>query len=297
MRSSGEAQTSLAEQIVKLNRVTPGGLQDYCQRAKRLLEASRGNVNPFDAFRPEVPEGVYLKPERAEGNFDEMEQLGLQELAKLSFVLIAGGLGERLGFSGIKISLPVCTITPDYSYLKFYAQYALACEERAKKLDESLGDDFFVPFGIMVSDDTHDRTVALLEANNYFGMKQSQVDIMKQENVPALIDNTAKLALSESSGLVQTKPHGHGDIHNLLFSSGVAAKWRDMGKEWMMFIQDTNAPALRVVPSILGVSRVNNWEMNSVCVPRMPGESMGAICKLVKEDNSGDVTVINVEYN
>ena len=120
---------------------------------------------------------------------------------------------------------------------------------------------------------------------------------MKQENVPALIDNSAKLALSESSGLVQTKPHGHGDIHNLLFSSGVAAKWRDMGKEWMMFIQDTNAPALRVVPSILGVSRVNNWEMNSVCVPRMPGESMGAICKLVKEDNSGDVTVINVEYN
>ena len=70
-----------------------------------------------------------------------------------------------------------------------------------------------------------------------------------------------------------------------------------MGKEWMMFIQDTNAPALRVVPSILGVSRTNNWEMNSVCVPRKSGESMGAICKLVKEDESGDEIVINVEYN
>ena len=56
--------------------------------------------------------------------------------------------------------------------MKFYAQYALECEARAKKLDGSLGDDFQVPFGIMVSDDTHDRTVALLEANNYFGMKQ-----------------------------------------------------------------------------------------------------------------------------
>ena len=143
---------------------------------------------------------MFLKPE--EPNFGEMEQLGLQELSKLAFVLIAGGLGERLGFSGIKISLPVCTISPDYSYLKFYAAYALACEQRARKLDPSLDENFVVPFGIMVSDDTHDRTMALLEANSFFGMKPSQVEIMKQENVPALIDNSAKLALNDSTGLV-----------------------------------------------------------------------------------------------
>ena len=290
-----ETQTALADQIVKLNKVTPGGLKDYCDRARQLLEASSRNENPFDAFRPEVPAGVFLRPEEPE--FDEMEQLGQQELSKLALVLIAGGLGERLGFSGIKVSLPVCTIADDYSYLRFYAQYALACEARARKLDPSLGDDFCVPFGIMVSDDTNDRTIALLEANNFFGMRPEQVDIMKQENVPALIDNGAKLAINASTGLVQTKPHGHGDIHNLLFGSGVAAKWRDQGKEWMMFIQDTNAPALRVVPSILGVSRRNGWEMNSVCVPRKPGESMGAICRLVKEDSNGEEITVNVEYN
>ena len=66
-----------------------------------------------------------MKPGEAE--FDEMEELGLQELSKLCFVLIAGGLGERLGFSGIKISLPVCTIDDDYSYMKYYSQYVLAC--------------------------------------------------------------------------------------------------------------------------------------------------------------------------
>lgn len=72
--------------------------------------------------------------------------------------------------------------------------------------------------------------------------------------MPALIDNSAKLAVNDK-GDIQVKPHGHGDIHNLLFESGVVAKWRDLGKEWMMFIQDTNALALKVVPSILGVSR------------------------------------------
>jgi UDP-sugar pyrophosphorylase len=42
--------------------------------------------------------------------FIEMESKGLQELSKVGLVLIAGGLGERLGFSGIKVSLPVVTI-------------------------------------------------------------------------------------------------------------------------------------------------------------------------------------------
>jgi UDP-sugar pyrophosphorylase len=149
----------------------------------------------------------------------------------------------------------------------------------------------------MVSGDTESRTVELLEANGRFGLKEEQVFIVKQENVPALIDNSANIAMNDSTGKIATKPHGHGDIHNLLYDSKVAEKWRDMGKEWMMFIQDTNALALRVLPSILGVSRKNNWQMNSICVPRKPGESMGAICKLVNEDGSGDQIVINVEYN
>jgi UDP-sugar pyrophosphorylase len=37
--------------------------------------------------------------------------------------------------------------------------------------------------------------------------------------------------------------------------------------------------------------------MNTVCVPRMPGESMGAICKLASETQPGKEIVINVEYN
>jgi UDP-sugar pyrophosphorylase len=39
-----------------------------------------------------------------------MEKTGLAELERVCFVLIAGGLGERLGYSGIKISLPVVII-------------------------------------------------------------------------------------------------------------------------------------------------------------------------------------------
>ena len=49
----------------------------------------------------------------------------------------------------------------------------------------------------MTSNDTHDRTVALLEKNNYFGLGKDKIDLVKQENVPALIDNDATFATDE----------------------------------------------------------------------------------------------------
>ena len=88
----------------------------------------------------------------------------------------------------------------------------------------------------MVSDDTHDRTLNLLEKHNFFGLDRNHVDLVKQENVPALLDNAAKIALTDNAFKIVTKPHGHGDIHTLLYQSGVARKWLNQGKEWMIFI-------------------------------------------------------------
>ena len=99
----------------------------------------------------------------------------------------------------------------------------------------------------------------MLEKHNYFGLSKERVDIIKQENVPALMDNNSRIAVDLEEMKINTKPHGHGDVHNLLFDSGVAKKWLDMGKEWMVFIQDTNALARKAIPSILAVSRKNNW--------------------------------------
>lgn len=121
-------QNEFAEQVIHLEKVTPGGLKDYVMRARRFLVDSKNNVNPFDNYKPEVPIGVELHA--GDSLMDEMEQLGMQELEKVGFVLIAGGLGERLGYSGIKIGLPVCTIEENYSYIKFYAQYVIAFREK-----------------------------------------------------------------------------------------------------------------------------------------------------------------------
>jgi UDP-sugar pyrophosphorylase len=146
----------------------------------------------------------------------------------------------------------------------------------------------------MTSDDTHSRTVALLEKNNYFGMTKNQITIIKQEKVAALLDNDAHMSL-ESDYVLETKPHGHGDVHTLLSSSGLARKWAEEGRRYIVFFQDTNALAFTVTQAAIGVSIRQKFEVNSIAVPRKAKDAVGAITRLVKE--SGGSITVNVEYN
>jgi UDP-sugar pyrophosphorylase len=53
-------------------------------------------------------------------------------------------------------------------------------------------------------------------------MPKEHVTLVKQENVPALLDNSGNIALADDKFKIITKPHGHGDIHTLLYQHKVA---------------------------------------------------------------------------
>ena len=132
----------------------------------------------------------------------QFEALGIPELGKCGFVLVAGGLGERLGYNGIKVELPVQTVTGS-CYLETYSQQILAIQRRYGAVE------FPLPLAIMVSEDTADKTQALLERNAYFGLLPSQVTLLRQGKVPALLSNDAELALLPGNKyLLDSKPHG-----------------------------------------------------------------------------------------
>eukprot|EP00923_Selenidium_pygospionis_P038893 GHVN01067714.1.p1 GENE.GHVN01067714.1~~GHVN01067714.1.p1 ORF type:complete len:259 (+),score=32.03 GHVN01067714.1:368-1144(+) len=147
----------------------------------------------------------------------------------------------------------------------------------------------------MTSDDTHEKTLELLKNNHYFGMKESQVTLMKQEKVPAMTDNDANIALNPQTFEAEMKPHGHGDAHALLAGSGLTEKWLDNGFRWVIFFQDTNGLIVNGWLTVLGVSAMKGFFMNTITVPRKPGDQSGGICKLLKP-NGSEIT-FNVEYN
>ncbi|KAH7352206.1 hypothetical protein KP509_19G034100 [Ceratopteris richardii] len=148
----------------------------------------------------------------------------------------------------------------------------------------------------MTSDDTHLKTQELLRENNYFGMLNDQVLLLKQEKVPCLQDNEGRLALDPSDRYaLLTKPHGHGDVHTLLFQSGLLSTWEKRGIKWVLFFQDTNGLLFKAIPASLGVSVTKDLDVNSLAVPRKAKEAIGGICRLTHEN--GTQIVINVEYN
>ena len=68
-----------------------------------------------------------------------------------------------------------------------------------------------------------------------------------------LEDTEARLSLENSNPFaLQTKPHGHGDVHALLHESGLAKKWKAAGVQWVCFFQDTNGLVFRGLPAALG---------------------------------------------
>lgn len=343
-----DGKRAFFRQVAQLDESYPGGIAAYVHKARRLLAAAVAQENPFDGMTPSVPDGETL----AYGTpaFAEAEQAGLREAGKAAFVLVAGGLGERLGYGGIKLALPVESTT-GASYLEFYASFILALQERARALTGDTG--LRIPLVIMTSDDTdaqvrgvggaccgsaicvwfihccvvfakrthdgqnelccayiHDappihpsirlsvptKTRALLAAQGNFGMAEGQVVIVKQDKVPALQDAQARLARREGSAYeLDTKPHGHGDVHHLLLRSGLTERWVAEGRKWVFFLQDTNALVVNSVLPALAVSAGKKYDMNSICIPRQAGEASGAITKLTKRDGSG--LIINVEYN
>ena len=289
-----EEKKNFIIQFNELDKVCRGGIKDYLQRAKILLEASKNKVNNFSDTTIEIPDDI-PHIEIGTDEFFELDQLGFNQLKDTVFVLVAGGLGERLGYTGIKIGLQNDLITLR-TYIEVYTDFIKAYEDRVRKKEkEKIDKDWYIPFCIMTSGDTHDETISLLKTHNDYGMRPGQISIVKQNKIPAILDNDCHLALEHDKFLIETKPHGHGDIHYLLYTSGKAKQWIKEGKKYMVQFMDTNVLAFNCVPASIGASVKYSYDVNSIVVPRRPKDAIGAICRINRAD--GTSVVQNVEYN
>lgn len=294
-----EGKAKIAEQLADLDASYPGGLKAYLSKARNLLKESADGTNPFSDFEASIPSGESLSYDSPVGDdhtgmtFNEAEQQGLTGIKDVAFVLVAGGLGERLGYSGIKLSLETNLLT-NKSYLEIYVKYIQAMQHMAEeKTGES---NVRIPLVIMTSGDTDPLTRQLLKDNNNFGMEDGQIQIVCQDKVAALKDSNAGLSMKDA-WTVETKPHGHGDVHHLLHREGHIDQWEAEGRKHVIFLQDTNALVINSILPTLGVSIAKKFDMNSICIPRLAGEAAGAIARLEHKTDPEKSLVINVEYN
>ena len=294
--ASDEDRERLAQQLLKLNSTTPGGLIEYCLRGKKLIQSLISKkAESREYFPPRLGEKLRANTPL----FEECEELGIAQTPFTAFVLVAGGLGERLSFVGAKVSLETETLT-ETSFLENHCEWIAAFQARAQIIMND--PSFTLPFAIMTSDDTHDAILQLL--NDECRVQQDQIlggltdiTVLKQEKVPCFSNPKADIALNPDDAFdIVTKPHGHGDLHSLLHKSGLVERWLARGIRWIVVFQDTNILAFRAVSAALGSSARNSMDLSMVAVQRRRGEAVGAICN-VKSDIDGVERTLNVEYN
>jgi UDP-sugar pyrophosphorylase len=331
-----------ATQLVRLQELAafessyPGGIVAYLKNAKRLLaEAKAAESLEFSSV--EQPPIVIHAPSlltRSE-ELCELEAASGEVMRHSVFVLVAGGLGERLGFSGIKTSLPVDTASGvsflEHFITNFVPSITGEVGEGALRCPRLV---------IMTSDDTHARTIAHLNdllspsvsggapsshhnnhrvATSLGGLKVGvDIVLVKQNTVPCLADNEGRIAVDPVSGHILRKPHGHGDVHMLLHTATVKSAddseteggstllvdlWKRAGVQYVCFVQDTNATSTWTLPVSLALCNKHQLDMAFTCVPRIPKEAVGLLCHvqpaapLDANKTPAPPRTVNVEYN
>ena len=262
------------------------GLFAYLKKVKKLLREQNKNTHFYPKKNLTIPEAIPLL--KWDNHYQYYENKGKQLANEVAFILVAGGLGERLGYKGAKVEMPFNTYL-NKSFLEHYCQMILTFESLNKKTQTSK--QSFTPLIVMTSIYTHQKISLLLEKNHYYGLKKNQIWLIEQALIPAIANLKGEIALKKNKHEVLMKPYGHGNIHILMHQKRYAKKLLKMGKKYLFFMQDTNAQVCNIALPSIGIASDQKLDFLYVGVKKKIGEKIGSLVK------SNQKSIINIEYN
>lgn len=202
-------------------------------------------------------------------NERDCESLGLQLLqeGKCACLVVAGGQGSRLNFSGPKGAFPFSSVK-NKSFFELLVERCCAAIARANKL---------IPLVIMTSEENRRETEAFFRNHHLFGLKPDQLHFFTQGSLPQLTEE-GEIA-RDAQGDVLYGPDGNGGALKSFVESGVASALQKQGVEYFTFHIIDNALADPFDPLLFGfhakkqadvtvksVSRINSEEKVGVLV-------------------------------
>lgn len=203
-------------------------------------------------------------------NLQENPALGMDLFTKgaLGCLLVAGGQGTRAKFTQPKGLVPISNIK-NKCFFQLFAEKTLAASHLAKKP---------LQLAIMTSPLNNAEIRSYFMDNNYFGLKEEQVDFFTQGMLPFL-DNDGEIFFS-SPGQIAKGPNGNGEAFKAFVNSGIWNKWQKKGISYINFIMIDNPLADPFDIALLDFHAKNNAELTLKCVERDNNEEkVGLIVK------------------
>ena len=219
----------------------------------------RGKITPLGAM--EIPE--------IEEKREHFTQIGLKALKerKICAVLLAGGMGTRLGSDDPKCMYNIGITKPVYIMQRLIENLMDVVREAGT----------YVPLFIMTSDKNHDKTVGFMEEMDYFGYDKDMVRFFKQDMAPA-VDYNGKVYM-ESKYRIATSPNGNGGWFLSMMNSGVLDRAKELGVEWLNIFAVDNVLQRISDPCFVGATLESGCATGAKVVRKVtPDEKVGALC-------------------
>ncbi len=200
---------------------------------------------------------------------EEYLEAGLEEIraGKVAAVLLAGGMGTRLGSDGPKGVYNIGVTHEVYIFERLI--------RNLMDVTDMAGN--FVHLFIMTSDKNHEATVNFLSEKNFFGYDGSFVHFFRQEMAPAA-DYSGKVYLEEKWKL-STSPNGNGCWYSSMAKGGMLDIVKNEGIEWLNVFAVDNVLQRIADPVFVGATKLANCVVGAKVIKKAaPDERVGVIC-------------------
>ncbi len=200
---------------------------------------------------------------------DEFTKVGIDAIkeGKLGAVLLAGGMGTRLGLDKPKGELNV-GVNRDLCIFNCLINNLMDVTSEAGA---------YIPLYIMTSEKNNDETIRFFEEKNYFGYPKEYVKFFVQEMAVA-VDFDGKILLEEP-GRLATSPNGNGGWFSSLHKAGLVEDIRKRGVEWLNIFAVDNVLQRIGDPAFFGATLLSGTDSGSKVVHKVDAyEKMGALC-------------------
>jgi len=222
-------------------------------------ESERGKFEPLGAL--EIPE--------INARHDEFYAAGIESIQKgeVAAVLLAGGMGTRLGLDGPKGTCQV-GITRSLFIFEQLINNLLEVTNAAKA---------FVPLYIMTSDKNDEATRSFFAEHDYFGYPKSEIFFFKQAMAPA-VDFNGKLLL-EAPGKLATSPNGNGGWFASMEKTGALSDAKKRGVKWFNCFAVDNVLQRIADPVFVGATILGGFDSAGKVVKKADAyEKVGVLC-------------------
>ena len=225
------------EAFEKLERYGQTHVLDYYERLteegrKKLLDQiEAADLSVLDSIGSKSAAGTWKTIEPLQGlsleeiaaEREQFTRKGLEAIraGQVACVLLAGGMGTRLGSDDPKCMYDIGITRPVYIMQRLM--------ENLREVTAAAGCG--VPFLIMTSDRNHDKTVRFMEDHDYFGYDPDLVTFFRQDMAPAA-DYQGKIYM-ESMDSMSLSPNGNGGWFSSLQRAGILDRLKEAGVRWL----------------------------------------------------------------